>query len=168
MKNQLQLDCKLPVVLVIGLLFGVFIPISTSAQSTVTRQNEYNLSKSHLAIKGFDPVSYFEGEPREGRSDVKAYYRGVTYYFTGNKHKEEFLSNPGKYEPMYGGWCAYAMGETGEKVKINPKTFKIINGKVYLFYDFFLTNTLDDWNKDEKNLKIKADKNWGKLINPNQ
>jgi hypothetical protein len=60
-------------------------------------------------------------------------------------------------EPAYGGWCAYAMGSTGEKVSVDPKTFKIVNGRLNLFYNRFFNNTLDDWNKDEVNLKKKAD-----------
>jgi len=51
------------------------------------------------------------------------------------------------------------MGELGEKVRIDPETFKIVNGKLYLFYNFFFNNTLKDWNDNEKHLKSKADKN---------
>ncbi len=43
---------------------------------------------------------------------------------------------PDKYEPAYGGWCAYAMGESGEKVKIDPETFKILDGQTLLVLQF--------------------------------
>ena len=56
------------------------------------------------------------------------------------------------------------MGETGEKVKIDPETYKIIEGKLYLFYNFWGNNTLTDWNKNEKPLKIKGDQNWKKFV----
>lgn len=79
-------------------------------------------------------------------------------------NKEEFIKNPAKYEPAYGGWCAYAMGSDGEKVSVDPKTFKIVNGRLNLFYNKFFNNTLDDWNKDEANLKKKADVNWQKTV----
>ena len=65
---------------------------------------------------------------------------------------------------MFGGWCAYAMGDNGEKVDIDPETFKIIDGKLYLFYNAYFNNTLNSWNKDEKNLKNKANNNWSKLL----
>ena len=52
------------------------------------------------------------------------------------------------------------MGATNEKVEIDPETFKIINGRLFLFYHTWVTNTLTKWNKDEANLKVKADKNW--------
>jgi len=57
------------------------------------------------------------------------------------------------------------MGESGEEVKIDPVTFKIMDGKLYLFYNFLFNNTLKDWNDDEKHLKLKADKNWKMIIN---
>ena len=56
------------------------------------------------------------------------------------------------------------MGANGEKVEVNPETFKIINGKLYLFYNAFFNNTLTDWNKNEAALKAKADKNWKSIF----
>jgi len=47
---------------------------------------------------------------------------------------------------------------------VDPETFKIVNGKLYLFYNKFFNNTLKSWNKDEANLKIKADKNWTNIF----
>ena len=85
---------------------------------------------------------------------------GVVYYFSNGANKDLFVKDYKKYEPQYGGWCAYAMGATNDKVVIDPKTFKIVNGKLYLFYHSWVNNTLNKWNKDEANLKAKADKNW--------
>ena len=56
------------------------------------------------------------------------------------------------------------MGESGEKVKVDPETFKIIDGKLYLFYNFWGNNTLTDWNKEEQKLKMSGDKNWKKFF----
>jgi hypothetical protein len=56
------------------------------------------------------------------------------------------------------------MGDYGKKVEVNPETFKIVNDKLYLFYNAYLNNTLKDWNKDENNLRIKADKNWLNIV----
>lgn len=57
------------------------------------------------------------------------------------------------------------MGASGEKVDIDPDTFKIIDNKLYLFYNAFFNNTLKSWNKDEVGLKKKADTSWKKFIN---
>ena len=45
------------------------------------------------------------------------------------------------------------MGTKGAKVSVDPETFKIIDGKLYLFYNSFFNNTLKDWNKDEANMR---------------
>ena len=86
------------------------------------------------------------------------------YRFSSVANKEEFKKNPSKYEPQYGGWCAFAMGDYGEKVEIDPETFKIVNGKLYLFYNKGFNNTLKSWNKNEAVLKSNADINWAKLF----
>lgn len=148
--------------LILLILSGTFF--TAFAQSTSTeRKNHFNLEDG-LAIEGYDPVAYFtQGKALEGSKKRAASYRGVIYYFASEANKKAFTSNPSKYEPQYGGWCAYAMGDKGEKVSIDPETFKIVNGKLYLFYNAYFNNTLKSWNKDEKNLKLKADKYWSGL-----
>jgi YHS domain-containing protein len=137
----------------------------SNAQETATRIKHFNLD-DHLAIQGYDPVAYFkQNSAVKGRKEFAVYYMGITYYFSSAANKEEFKKNPAQYEPQYGGWCAYAMGSKGEKVAIDPKTYKITNGKLYLFYNKFFNNTLTDWNKDERGLMSKADANWGKINN---
>ena len=134
------------------------------AQSTSKKLSEYNL-ENKVAIQGYDPVSYFkQGKAIKGRKEVLASYDGVVYQFSSATNKEIFLKSPTSFEPQYGGWCAYAMGSAGEKVEINPETFKIIDGKLYLFYNAYFNNTLKSWNKDEASLKAKADANWKKII----
>ena len=133
-----------------------------SAQTEVRKKN-FNTEKNGLAIKGYDPVAYFESNKAiEGKSSINLLIDGITYYFSTPQNKELFRANPSKYEPQYGGWCAYAMGATNEKVEIDPATFKITNGKLYLFYHTWLNNTLTKWNKEEISLKNKADINWTK------
>lgn len=132
-------------------------------QTPEVRIAQFNLKKS-IAIEGYDPVSYFDNKPLEGKNELKITIKGVTYLFANAANLAKFKVNPDKYEPAYGGWCAYAMGETGEKVKVDPETFKIVDGKLNLFYNFWGNNTLMDWNKNEAILKAKADQNWKKFV----
>jgi YHS domain-containing protein len=134
------------------------------AQDATTRKNLFNLTKEKVALSGYDAVSYFTAKPQEGSASIKSEYQGVTYYFASEENKQKFLNEPAKYEPQYGGWCAYAMGNTGEKVEVDPETFKIIDGKLHLFYNKFFNNTLTSWNKNETALKQQADKNWQSII----
>jgi YHS domain-containing protein len=132
------------------------------------RKKGYNLSGSSLAIDGYDPVAYFTlGKATKGSAAYALVYEGVTYHFSSAPNKETFRAAPARYEPQYGGWCAYAMGKTGEKVEIDPETFKVLDGKLYLFYNKYFTNTLKSWNKEESVLRSKADMNWQKLITAN-
>lgn len=128
-------------------------------QETLVKAH-FNLQNG-VALQGYDPVGYFkQSKAVKGKKEFAAFYQGATYYFVSAENKESFKSDPKKYEPAYGGWCAYAMGSTGKKVEIDPETFKIKDGRLFLFYNKFFNNTLKDWNKDENNLQTKADQNW--------
>ena len=143
----------------LSILILSFISVSTSAQ-VATRAKQFNIENG-LAIQGYDPVAYFtESKAVKGDKKFAASAEGVIYYFSTAANKELFLKDYKKYEPQYGGWCAYAMGANNEKVEIDPETFKILNGKLYLFYHSFVNNTLTKWNKNEAVLKANADKNW--------
>lgn len=147
----------------LAVLVLVLVSTISFAQNDAKRSSQYNL-ENKVAILGYDPVGYFNhGKAIKGKKEILISYQGVTYKFSSAENKETFLKNPSKYEPQYGGWCAYAMGSAGEKVEINPETFKIIDGKLYLFYNAYFNNTLKSWNKDEANLKVKADNNWKKI-----
>jgi len=147
------------------ILFVALIATATFAQTAAKRTAQFNLEKK-VALQGYDPVAYFtQRKAIKGKSNLAATYEGVTYNFSSQTNKDIFLKNPSSYEPQYGGWCAYAMGSTGEKVEIDPETFKIVDGKLYVFYNAYFNNTLKSWNKDEVNLKKKADANWKKNIN---
>lgn len=126
------------------------------------KRTHFNL-ENKVAIQGYDPVAYFkQNKAVKGKKEFSSAYEGVVYYFASATDKELFAKNPAGYEPQYGGWCAYAMGSSGDKVEIDPETFKITDGKLYLFYNAYFNNTLKSWNKDEHNLKKKADANWKK------
>lgn len=128
-------------------------------------RNHANINKSGIAIDGFDPVSYqIEGKAKEGNKKFSYLHDGINYYFSSQQNLDRFKNNPSQFIPAYGGWCAFAMGDYGEKVKIDPYTFKVIEGKTYLFYNFYFNNTLDSWNKNESGLKKSADSNWIKII----
>jgi YHS domain-containing protein len=147
------------------ILFVALLSATTYAQTVAKRTTEFNLEKK-VAIQGYDPVAYFtQKKAVKGKSSIASSFEGVTYYFSSQANKETFTKNPSSYEPQYGGWCSYAMGATGEKVEVDPETFKIVDGKLNLFYNAYFNNTLKSWNKDEGNLKKKADANWKKILN---
>lgn len=135
------------------------------AQDESTRKEHYNLKKT-VAISGYDPVSYFSANPSKGNENFTHTYKGITYHFVNEKNKKTFIASPVEYEPAYGGWCASAMGgDNPHKVGINPETYKIIDNKLYLFYNKLGINTLKSWNKGDQTEKIKSgNNNWKTII----
>lgn len=141
-------------------ILTLFFVVSGFAQNEAKRLSQYNL-ENKIAIQGYDPVAYFkQSKAIKGKKEIATTYLGVIYYFSSQSNKDAFMKNPASYEPQFGGWCAYALGSSGDKVEINPETFKISDGKLYLFYNAYFNNTLKSWNKDEVNLKKKAEANW--------
>ena len=139
-----------------ALLIIFFISIS----STYAQQIDYNIKKGFVA-NGFDVVAYFNNETNEGYKIFTTEFDGVIFKFSSQKNLDAFKISPHKYIPQYGGYCAYAIAEKGEKISINPETFEIRDGKLYLFYNAWGTNTLELWLKNNvKGLQEKADKNW--------
>ncbi|QNM84808.1 hypothetical protein H9W90_11455 [Polaribacter pectinis] len=131
--------------------------------STTFFGQDYNLKKGYVA-EGYDVVSYFDNKPKEGNKDFISEYDGVKFKFSSKENLEKFKKSPKKYIPQYGGYCAYAIGKNGEKVDVNPKTFEIRDGKLYLFYDAWFNNTLKNWKEEgAEKLKKQADINWTKI-----
>jgi len=135
---------------------------TAAAQQSVSTGSAQNLNPQGIALDGYHAVSYFSGSPTLGRAGYAYTFKGAIYHFAQKTNLETFVSNPDKYTPAYGGWCAYAMGESGDLVEVNPKSYKIVDGDLYLFYKTELVNTLKRWNNNEDQLRKAADANWAK------
>lgn len=129
-----------------------------------TGTKHYNVSKSGPAVKGYDVVAYQTvGKPTPGNKQITSSYEGLTYQFASAESRSAFAADPARYAPAYGGWCATALVE-GDKVDIDPKNFKVSNGRLLLFYKGFLGDALKDWNKGEEAPKLAtADQMWSKI-----
>lgn len=139
----------------------IIILISTLIATSVFAQ-KYNADDG-LAAKGYDVVAYFSNKAVKGKKELQVKHDGLTYWFYTPSNKADFEKEPDKYVPQYGGWCAYAMGTSGKYVDIDPETYEIRDGKLYLFYNRFFTNTYDSWLKENPEKLVKeADKNWEK------
>lgn len=142
----------------LSLLFIFFIGFTLTAQQT-----DYNLKKGYVA-EGYDVTEYFNNKAVEGMKAYTTKHDGVKYKFASQENLDKFTANPVKYVPQYGGYCAYAVADKGKKVGIDPKTFEIRDGKLYLFYNSWGVNTLDKWIEDgPEKLQGQADAAWSKV-----
>jgi YHS domain-containing protein len=139
----------------------LFIAFSTV---TFSQQIDYNTKKGYVA-EGYDLVSYFtQKEPVEGKKKHQTTFDGAKFKFSTAKNLALFKVNPKKYIPQYGGYCAYAVAVKKTKMYIDVEAYEVRDGKLYLFYNSWLTNKLDDWKEgDTKKLQAKGDENWKDL-----
>jgi YHS domain-containing protein len=121
-----------------------------------------------LAIGGYDLVSYFTvSKATKGDKKFTVEYNGANYYFSSASNQKLFKANPTKYLPQVDGYCAWGVAEKSAKFPINPETFKVVNGKLYLFFNGDFNgqpfNTLTEWNKDEAKQLQAIEAAWTQL-----
>ncbi|TYP77171.1 YHS domain-containing (seleno)protein [Aquimarina intermedia] len=138
---------------VIVLVF--FFILGTNAQKA-----DVNLNKEYAA-QGYDVIEYFNGKAIKGEKTIEASYEGALYLFTTGANKKTFEANPEQYIPQFGGYCAYAIGVKSDKVDVDPKTFEIRDGKLYLFYNSWGVNTLKKWQRGNTAILLEsANRKW--------
>ena len=114
-----------------GLLAGICILLFSLGMKA--QSHSYSTDDSMIALEGYSAVSYMDkGKAEQGKRAYKASYDGLTYYFVNQNQLKSFQNNPRKYQPQYGGWCAFAVS-LGGKYRPDPESFRVVNGKLYLF-----------------------------------
>ena len=114
-----------------------------------------------VTLKGYDAVSYFtEGKPVKGDGKYVYQWMGTKWHFSSAENRDQFVKNPEKYAPQYGGYCAYAVSQ-GVIADIDPTAWKIVSGKLYLNLNHAVARI---WRKDIPGYILKADKNWPALL----
>ncbi|AEE19447.1 YHS domain-containing protein [Dokdonia sp. Hel_I_63] len=142
-----------------------FILLALFTISITAQKTDYNLKKGYVA-EGFDVTEYFNNKAIEGNKEFTTTYDGAKFKFASETNLQAFIKTPEKFVPQYGGYCAYAIADKGKKVSIDPETFEIRDGKLYLFYNSWGVNTLEKWNEEgAATLKKKADIEWKTVRN---
>lgn len=120
-------------------------------------ESRINQTFTGKAIDGYDPVAYFtQRKPVEGKSQFSHEWNGATWLFATAANQQAFANDPEKFAPKYGGYCAWAVSE-GYTADIDPESWKIVEGRLYLNYSKSVQQT---WEKDVPGNIAKADKNW--------
>lgn len=119
-----------------------------------------NKDSSGLALDGYDAVAYFtENLPRTGVPEFTADYDGAKWQFVSAANRDAFQKEPAKYVPQYGGYCAWAVSQ-GYTADTDPKTGKVVDGKLYLNYN---PDVAKKWNENVPKYITDGDKNWQNL-----
>lgn len=120
---------------------------------------EINATTTGLALRGYDPVSYFNGGPKAGSFKITAVHQDATYRFVTEANKKTFAANPDAYTPAFGGYCAYGAA-VGSKFDGDPTVWKIVDDVLYLN----LASPVQVlWEKDLDENLVKANTNWEQI-----
>ena len=140
-----------------ALLLAVGLAVSASAQTKTL----LNLDKAGVAIQGYDAVAFFtDHRPLKGLPEYSSKADSATYQFASKEHKELFDKEPAKYEPVFGGYCAYGVSRN-KLVSVDVDAFQIVDGKLILQYS---KSVRDSFNEDQKGNLTKANQNWPGLL----
>ncbi|MBO9611097.1 MAG: YHS domain-containing protein [Dyadobacter sp.] len=125
-------------------------------QATFAQKSEIFAPKGK-AIQGYDVVAFFkDARPTEGADSLSYRYKDAEWLFASRANLEAFKAAPEKYEPQYGGYCAYGTSE-GHKAPTEAETWTIVNDKLYFNYNMKVKN---NWSKKREEFIEKADTQW--------
>lgn len=113
--------------------------------NTLEKKGLFGYEANGIAVRGYDTVAYFtEGKPVPGKDQFSTSWSGATWKFSSQQHLDLFITEPEKYAPQYGGYCAYGVAQ-GSLVKIEPDQWTIVDNKLYLNYNAKLNK---QWKED--------------------
>ena len=119
-----------------------------------------NLDSQGVILKGCDVVAYFrQRRPVKGDPAIKSLYQGATYLFASAANKADFDKDPAKYDPQYGGFCAYGV-VNGVLFDTEEDAFIVYKGKLYLSGN---QEGLKIFKDDIDSNIDKADNNWRRI-----
>ena len=139
--------------------FAVATTSVVAATGVMAAGYDVNATTTGLALRGYDPVSYFNGGPEAGSFQITAVYDEATYRFVSLESKNSFLENPEAYVPAFGGYCAYGLA-IGSKFDGDPNVWKIVAGKLYLN---LAAPVQALWVQDLEGNLDKAETNWDRI-----
>ncbi len=137
------------------LLPSAFVPDAAAASDPI-----YTSWLNNRAVDGWDVVSFHEGTPVKGDKAHFFDYKGASWQFSSQENRNKFISNPAKYEPQYGGYCAWALA-SNKLAKGDPEYWTLRDGKLYLNFN---QRVQDMWLKDVDGYIKTGDENWPDIL----
>ncbi len=145
-------------------LAAVAIFLLSLCQHTQAADPDIYSDKRHRAIGGADVVAYFSLKPGDdyikGNKNITHEYMGTTWFFSTEENRNLFAQMPEKYAPQFGGYCAFAVSH-GFTKSVNPDYWHIVDGKLYLNYNFFADRK---WRKDREAAIKRGQANWPNVL----
>ncbi|SMD34201.1 YHS domain-containing protein [Reichenbachiella faecimaris] len=151
---------KISGIIVAVLVVGIFVFAKTNhvAPLGMVSSDEFD-NYSGIAIKGYDPVSYFVSDKAQlGTEDYQYEWKDAIWYFVSEENKNSFMANPEMYAPQFGGYCGFAVN-AGFTAGADPTSYMIKDEKLYLFNG---ADVKAEAQAGGKEFFDKANANWNK------
>ncbi len=138
-------------------VFFVFLALGAMASQAVAKSDDGLYVEDGIALAGYDPVAYFTMEEAvQGSDQYTVEYEGAVWRFASQEHADLFLREPEKYQPKYGGFCAFGVAK-GYRMKPDMTAWEIHDGQLYLYFD---TDVADVWAADRPGNEAAANAKW--------
>ncbi|PVZ68295.1 YHS domain-containing (seleno)protein [Pelagibaculum spongiae] len=113
------------------------------------------------AVSGYDSVAYFQqSKPVRGNKQYTFEYLGAKWLFSSQQNLDLFKTNPQKYAPQFGGYCAWAVAH-GYTASADPTAWKIVDNKLYLNYNHTVKRS---WEMNIPRYIAQGNGNWPRVI----
>lgn len=89
-------------------------------------------TRAGLGLEGYDVVAYFtDHQPIKGSEAFTRQWQGVTWRFASAEHRDLFATDPLRYVPQYGGYCAYAVSH-GTTAHGDPNQWAVVEDRLFV------------------------------------
>ncbi len=140
----------------------VLAAMTLSTSALAKEDPIYTSYFSNNGAGGYDVTAYFsESKPVKGKKAFTTRYKDADWLFASQENLDKFVSDPEKYAPQYGGYCAWAVSQ-GSVASGDPLLWTVHNDKLYLNYNKKINTK---WASDMDNLISTGDKNWPSVLN---
>ena len=140
---------------------AIVLSITILVYFTACTQQPEVYSSSGVAVNGYDVVSYFtELKPVKGSKDHSFQWKNAAWYFSSDKNLELFKSDPDKYAPQFGGYCAFGVAED-HTAPTKPDAWTIVDDKLYLNYNIDVRKM---WREKQTEYIEQGNKNWPEVL----
>ena len=138
----------------------IFTLILSAAASAATKP-AVNTSRGDLALRGYDAVAYHtDGKPVSGSTTFEYRWNNAVWRFASAEHRDQFMKEPERYAPQFGGYCAYAVSQ-GHTADGDPNAWRGVDGRLYLIYSAQVKKL---WEQDVPGNIAKGQQNWPAVL----
>lgn len=114
-----------------------------------------------VAFQGFDVVAAHQSRALvQGAEGFGCRYNGANYYFSNQQNLNQFFTNPQRYAPQYGGYCAMSMSK-GMVEAADVNTMSIIDGRLVVQRN---QKAVGMWSQHPELNLYRADQNWPGVV----